>query len=125
MATSTTKLEVRSFEEPDERTTFERGRVELVTIGGRTVGRSVFEPGWRWRDHVKPLAGTDSCEFPHFLAVVSGRIRIVMDDGAEVELGPGDVATIPPGHDAEVVGDEPLVTVDLAEDDLDYGKPTG
>ena len=69
---------------------------------------------------VKPIAGTQSCEFPHFLHVVSGRMRVVMDDGMEVELGPGDIASIPPGHDAETVGHEPCVTIDLGEEDADY-----
>jgi mannose-6-phosphate isomerase-like protein (cupin superfamily) len=71
---------------------------------------------------VRPLAGTESCEFPHFLYVVSGRMRVVMDEGGEVELRPGDVAAIPPGHDAEVVGDEPCVTVDIGEEDADYAS---
>ena len=83
----------------------------------------MFEPGWRWSTDVKPIAGTQSCELPHFLYVVSGRMRVLMDDGREVELRPGDVASIPPGHDAEVLGDEPCVTVDLGEEeDADYAK---
>jgi quercetin dioxygenase-like cupin family protein len=117
-------LQVRNFDKADETRPFEaNGEVRLVTVAGREIGLGVFEPGWTWHDHVKPLVGTNSCEFPHFIYVVSGRMRVVMDDGTEVELRTGDVASIPPGHDAETLGDEPCVTVDLAEDDLDYAKP--
>ena len=121
---STHTLEVKNFDTPDEARPFEsHGQLLLVNVGGREIARAVFEPGWTWRDHVKPVAGTASCEFPHFLYVISGRMRILMDDGTEVELRPGDVARIPPGHDGEVIGDEPCITVDLAEDDADYAKP--
>ena len=117
-------IEVKNFDAPDEARPFEsHGHVKLVNVGGREIGYAVFEPGWTWRDHVKPLSGTQSCEFPHFLYVISGRMRIVMDDGTEVELRAGDVAKIPPGHDGEVIGDKPCITVDLAEDDADYAKP--
>jgi quercetin dioxygenase-like cupin family protein len=117
-------LQVRNFDKADETRPFEaNGEVRLVTVGDREIGLAVFEPGWTWHDHVKPVAGTESCEFPHFIYVISGRMRVVMDDGTEVELRPGDVASIPPGHDAETLGDEPCVTVDLAEDDGDYAKP--
>src|SRR5215218_7575012 len=116
MTGSTRALEVRNFESADETRPFEaNGEVRVVTVAGREVGLGVFEPGWSWHADVKPLVGTHSCEFPHFIYVVSGRMRVVMDDGAEVELRAGDVATIPPGHDAETVGGEPCVTVDLAE----------
>lgn len=111
-------LEVRNFDAPDEARPFERnGELRLVTVAGKEIGKAVFEPGWRWSEHVKPLAGTASCEFPHFLYVIAGRMRVSMDDGSEVELRPGDVASIPPGHDAEVLGDEACVTVDLGEEE--------
>ena len=116
-------IEVRNFDSPDEARVFEgKGQVVLVNVAGKEVGKAVFEPGWRWSTNVKPLAGTESCQFPHFLYVVSGRMRVVMDEGGEVELRPGDVAAIPPGHDAEVVGDEPCVTVDIGEEDADYAR---
>jgi hypothetical protein len=116
-------IEVRNFDSPDEARAFEgKGQVVLLNVAGKEVGKAVFEPGWRWSTNVKPLAGTESCEFPHFLYVVSGRMRVVMDEGGEVELRPGDVAAIPPGHDAEVVGDEPCVTVDIGEEDADYAS---
>jgi hypothetical protein len=117
-------LEIRNFDAPDETRPFEgKGRVELITLGGREIGRGIFEPGWRWSENVKPLAQTDSCEFPHLGYVVSGRMRIMMDDGSEGEIGPGDVFAIPPGHDAETVGDEPCVMVDVGDDDADYATP--
>ena len=123
MTGSISTLEVRNFDNADETRPFEaHGELRLMSVAGREIGLAVFEPGWSWHDDVKPLAGTHSCEFPHFLYVVSGRMRIVMDDGTEVELRQGDVASIPPGHDAETIGDEPCVTVDLAEDDADYAK---
>ena len=123
MATRTTPLEVRNFGAPDEVRPFEdRGELRLITIAGQELRLGVFEPGWSWSEHVKPIAGTASCAFPHFLYVVSGRMRVTMDDGAEVDLRPGDVAAIPPGHDATVLGDEPCVTVDLGEEDAGYAK---
>ena len=123
MADATTTIAVKNFDSPDEARPFAaRGELRLVTVAGKEIGKGVFEPGWRWSEDVKPLAGTHSCEFPHFLYVISGRLRIVMDDGTEVELRPGDVASIPAGHDAEVIGDEPCITVDLGEEDADYAK---
>ncbi|KAB2857747.1 MAG: cupin domain-containing protein [Bauldia sp.] len=109
-------IEIKSFDSPDETRPFEgKGKAEIVEIGGKSVGRGTYEPGWKWSENVKPIAGTDSCEVAHLGYVVSGRMKVVMDDGAEGELGPGDVAAIPPGHDAEVVGDEACVLVDFGE----------
>lgn len=106
--------ELKSLHSPDETRRFERGQMEVVNIGGGTVGRATFQPGWRWSEHVKPIAGTDLCQAPHFLYQVSGHMHVVMADGAEMESGPGDVAIIPPGHDAWTVGDEPVVVIDWA-----------
>ncbi len=123
MSGGTTTIEVKNFDSPDEARPFEdNGEVRLVTVAGKEIGKGVFEPGWRWSTHVKPIDGTESCEFPHFVYVIAGRMRVRMDDGNEVELRPGDVASIPPGHDAEVLGDEPCITVDLGKDDADYAK---
>ena len=109
------ELEKKGFASPDEvRPMADKGRVELVRIGDGVVGRATFEPGWRWSDHVKPIAGTDSCQAAHFGYVVSGRQRVRMDDGTELEFGAGDVVAIPPGHDGWVVGDEPCVVIDFA-----------
>ena len=104
--------EHRSFQQPDETRTFPRGRAEIVRVAGAEVGRLTFEPGWRWSEHVKPIAGTASCEAPHFQYHVSGRLAIRMDDGSEFIAGPGDVTSLPRGHDAWVVGDDPVVVVD-------------
>jgi hypothetical protein len=104
--------EHRSFTTPDEVREFPRGRAEIVTIGGGEVGRLVLEPGWRWSTDVKPIAQTDSCEAPHFQYHVSGQLAIRMDDGTEMIAQPGDVTSLPRGHDAWVVGDVPVVVVD-------------
>ena len=118
-------IEVKSFDSPDEVRPFEGGgEARVVRVAGQEIGRGVFEPGWRWSTNVKPIAGTDSCQFPHLNYVISGRMRITMDDGEQAEVGPGDVVSIPPGHDAEVIGDEPCVTIDVGEGaDADYAKP--
>jgi quercetin dioxygenase-like cupin family protein len=117
-------IEIKRFDAPDETRPFQsNGRIKLVRLGGREVGKAIFEPGWRWSDHVKPIAQTESCEFAHLGYVLSGRMRIHMDDGTEGEIGPGDVFSIPPGHDAEVVGDEPCVMIDVGDEDADYAQP--
>lgn len=113
---STTSCVVKRFEQPDETRPFEgHGKVDVVELAGHPVGRGTFEPGWRWSNDVKPIAGTDSCQVSHLGYVVSGRMRIHMDDGTEAEIGPGDAVAIHPGHDAEVVGDEPCVMLDFGE----------
>jgi len=104
--------EQKTFERPDETRTFERGRLDVIDIGGGTVGRLTLEPGWRWSEHVKPIAGTELCEAPHFQYHAAGVIHIVMADGTEFDARPGDVTALPSGHDAWVVGDEPVVLVD-------------
>jgi hypothetical protein len=107
------KIELKSTNTPDETRSFEKGKLELVNIGGRTVGRAVFQPGWRWSTHVKPLVKTKSCEAPHFQYQISGVLHVRMDDGTEKEFKAGDVALIPPGHDGWVVGNEPVVAIDF------------
>jgi hypothetical protein len=106
------ETEHRSFGKPDEIREFPNGRAEIVKVGSGEVGRLVFEPGWRWSNDLKPIAQTESCEAPHFQYHVSGQLAIRMDDGTEFIAGPGDVTSLPSGHDAWVVGDEPAVTVD-------------
>ena len=115
------KLEVRSTNIPDEARTFEKGKIELVKIGGATVGRAVLQPGWRWSTHVKPIVKTKSCEAPHFQYHVSGTLHVLMDDGTEKDLKAGDIALVPPGHDGWVVGNEPVVMVDF-QGMVDYAK---
>ena len=98
---------------PDETRTFEKGKVELVNLDNVTIGRAVLEPGWSWEKCVKPLVKTNSCEQPHTQYMISGRMKVVMDDGIEEEFGPGDAVIVPPGHNAWVVGNEPVVAVDF------------
>jgi len=104
----------RSLDQPDETRLFEAdsGRLQLISTDTGPVGRATFQPGWRWSEHVKPIVQTASCQAPHLGYFVSGRMRVVMDDGAEEEFGPGAFSVIPPGHDAWVVGNEPCVVID-------------
>jgi uncharacterized cupin superfamily protein len=114
--------EVKNFDSPDETRGFEgKGQAKVVTLAGHTVGYGTFEPGWKWSENVKPIAGTDSCQVAHFGYVLSGSMRVHMDDGQEIEISPGDVVAIPPGHDAEVIGAEACVMVDFGEIG-DYAK---
>ena len=98
---------------PDEVREFPNGVADIYDIGGDEVGRLVFQPGWRWSNDVKPIAKTESCEAPHFQYHVSGRLAIRMDDGTEFVAEPGDITSLPKGHDAWVVGDEPAIVVDF------------
>jgi hypothetical protein len=115
------KIEVKKLDNPDETRKFEKGKVELVKIGGATVGRARFEPGWRWSKHVKPIAKTKSCEAPHFQYHLSGVLHIVMDDGTERDVGPGEISLVPTGHDGWVVGNEPVVVIDF-QGMVDYAR---
>ena len=107
------KAELKSFGKADEVREFPKGRLELVQVGGATIGRADFEPGWRWASSVQPLVKTKSCEAPHFPYHVCRVLRIRMDDGTEFECKPGDISLLPSGHDAWVVGNEPAVVVDF------------
>ncbi|GAC55575.1 cupin domain-containing protein [Gordonia amicalis] len=107
------RTEHRDFAEPDEVRTFGHGRMAVVGVGDSEIGRLELEPGWRWSVDVKPIAGTELCEAPHFQYHVSGVLHIVMADGTEFDAGPGQITSLPSGHDAWVVGDEPVVTVDF------------
>jgi len=109
---ATHETEHKSFQTPDETREFPHGHADILKIAGGEVGRLVFEPGWRWSNDVKPIAHTDSCEAPHFQYHVSGQLAIRMDDGTELIAGPGDITSLPSGHDAWVVGDEQVVTID-------------
>lgn len=108
-----TTITKKSFDSPDETRPISKGNVEVVTLGDITAMRATFEPGWRWSESVKPLVGTDSCEVAHLVYIISGRMGLRMNDGTETEIGPGDVASIPPGHDAWIIGDEACVAVDF------------
>ncbi len=115
------KAEIKGFGKPDEVREFPNGRLELVKIGGATIGRATFQPGWKWSTSLQPLVKTKSCEAPHFQYHVAGVIKVVMDDGSEFECKPGDVSLLPSGHDAWVVGDQPAVVVDF-QGMVDYAK---
>jgi quercetin dioxygenase-like cupin family protein len=116
-------IDVRRFGTPDEKRPFvDKGFVEVLSFAAGTVGRAVFEPGWQWSKHVQPIAGTKSCQAAHAAFVVAGRMRIVSDDGQTVDVGPGDVVFINPGHDAWVLGDEPCIMLDFAGA-ADYARP--
>ena len=114
-------MQNKNFAQPDEARKFDKGQLELVTLGGVTFGRGTFQPGWRWSTSVQPLAKTKSCEAPHFQYHVSGVLRIKMDDGTEFDCKPGDVSLLPSGHDAWTVGNEPAVVVDF-QGMIDYAK---
>ena len=109
----------KSFGSPDETREFKdgKGKFELVDLNAHKIGRGTFEPGWRWSEHVKPVAGTDSCQSAHFGYVLSGRQKVMMDDGSEIEYGPGDAFHMPPGHDAWVEGERCVL--------LDFGGLQG
>jgi hypothetical protein len=95
--------------------------MNVVTLGDFTLGRGVFEPGWRWSNDVKPIAGTDSCQTPHTGICLSGRMTVRFDDGTELAIGPGDVVDLDPGHDAWIDGDEPCLFLDTGI--KGYAKP--
>lgn len=107
------RMQMKDLSRPEETRTFEKGRLDLVTLGNVTFGRATLQPGWKWSTSVKPVVKTKSCEAPHLQYHVSGRLHVVMDDGSEAEYGPGEVALIPPGHDAWVIGDQPVVILDI------------
>ena len=115
------KAEVKNFNKPDEVREFPKGRLELLKIGGATVGRGTFQPGWKWSESVMPIAKTKSCEAPHFQYQVSGIMEVKMDDGTMLICKPGDVSLLPEGHDAWVVGNEPVIVVDF-QGMVDYAK---
>ena len=102
---------LKRFEQPDEVRTFEKGKFEIIRIGGMTIGRATYEPGWRWSLHVGPATGASSCPVEHVGIVISGRATAAMDGGTITEMRAGDVFHIAPGHDSWVVGDEPYVSL--------------
>jgi quercetin dioxygenase-like cupin family protein len=109
------KLVRKAKASPDETRMFKdgKGKVEVFQLGDSTVGRGVFEPGWRWSEHVKPIVGTSSCQASHTGYVLEGRMIVKMDDGSETEYGPSDFFYMPPGHDAWIVGDKRCVLLDF------------
>ena len=114
MTTIMERMQKKNVSRPDETRSFDKGKVELVTVNEVTFGRATLQPGWKWSTCVKPLVKTASCEAAHLQYHVSGRLHVVMDDGSQQEFGPGDVSYLPPGHDAWVVGNEPVVVLDIS-----------
>lgn len=112
----------KNFQAPEETRTIDKGKLEVVKLGDVTAMRATFEPGWRWSECVKPIAGTPSCQVAHLGYMIQGRMKVKMDDGSEEEIGPGDVAVIPPGHDAWIVGNERCVIIDFQGGSV-YAKP--
>jgi len=108
-----TKFEAKSHEKPDEVRTPSKTRVEVVRLQGFTLGRFIFQPGWRWSECIKPVVKTDSCQVGHVGYAVSGRITVRANDGAQITIAPGMSYTIPPGHDAWVEGNEPFVGIEV------------
>jgi quercetin dioxygenase-like cupin family protein len=115
---------LKRFDHPDEVRTFEKGRFELVRLGGMTIGRATYEPGWKWSVHVGQATGAKSCQVEHVGMVLSGRATAAMDDGRVIEMQAGDVFYIAPGHDSWVVGNEPYVSLHfLGADSYASQKP--
>jgi mannose-6-phosphate isomerase-like protein (cupin superfamily) len=107
------KIERKSFEQPEEVRSINKGKIDVVKLGEMSVMKATFEPGWRWSECVKPIVGTESCQVNHMLHFVSGRMGVRMEDGTEVEFGAGDVGVIPAGHDAWIIGNEKCVSIDF------------
>ncbi|HEY0755983.1 MAG TPA: cupin domain-containing protein [Ktedonobacteraceae bacterium] len=114
-------MQTKSLNAPDEVNTLTRATIEIITFGELALMKLTLQPGWKWSEHMKSTAGTQSCEVPHFNYGISGRLHVRMDDGTESEIGPGDAQLLPAGHDAWVVGDEPYVGLDFQGGHL-YGK---
>ncbi len=106
-------LVTSSFSRPEETRSFDKGKIEILNCQGLTFGKATFEPGWKWSTCVKPIAQTTTCQAAHLGYQLSGRMHLVMDDGTEKDIGPGEIFSIPPGHDAWVVGNEPVVMLDI------------
>jgi hypothetical protein len=115
-------VQARSFDTPDEVRTPPKTKVEIVRLGSTTAARFTFEPGWRWSECVKPIAGTNTCQLRHVGVVVAGKLHVVHDDGSEGEASAGDSYVIEPGHDAWVMGDEPFVAYEFESAET-YGQP--
>jgi hypothetical protein len=106
-------VEAKSFDAPDDIRAFDKGKLELINLNGRIVGRATFQPGWKWSESLKPMVKTKSCEAPHFQYHLSGVLHVRADDGTEKDLRAGDVSMLGTGHDAWVVGNEPVVVIDF------------
>ena len=108
------RLQAKSLESPDEVRPTPFGHVDIYNLDDLVIGRMVFQPGWHWMEHVQPIAGTSLCQYHHVGVCVSGRLGNRLEDGTTIEIGPGMVFEIPPGHDGWVIGDEAFVAYDVA-----------
>jgi len=114
MIATTERMQKKSLARPDETRSFDKGKVELVTVNDVTFGRATLQPGWKWSPCVKPLVHTQICEASHLQYHIAGRLHVVMDDGTAQDFGPSEVSYLPPGHDAWVIGNEPVVVLDIS-----------
>jgi hypothetical protein len=112
----------KSLTKPDETRSFPKGKMEIVKLGDISVGKATFQPGWKWSESVKSIVGTNTCMVSHQGYIVSGRMHVKMDDGKEIEFGPGDAFAITPGHDAWIVGNEPCVLLEFSGSAAIYAK---
>ena len=108
------QLRKKRFDQPDEVRTVQKARIDLIELGDAAIGHTIFEPGWHWAEHVKPIVGTPTCEVHHLGYVIAGHLHVDMDEGGSIDLTTGDVFEVPPGHVAYVVGDEPWISIDFA-----------
>jgi quercetin dioxygenase-like cupin family protein len=115
MSSKDAEIQRKKFSSPEEKMEMEKGKIDVVNIGNLKVARFTFEPGWSWEKCEKPLSKTESCQMAHQAYLISGRIAVKMiSSGKQTEFGPGDIAYVPPGHDAWVVGNEPAVGLDIS-----------
>lgn len=116
-------VEKKSFESPDETRTPDKTKVDVVQLGSTTAARLTLEPGWKWSECIKPVVGTDACQARHVGTIVSGTLHVVHNDGSEGDAGPGDAYVIEPGHDAWVLGDDPVVAFEFeSKSAAEYAK---
>lgn len=114
-------FELKNFAAADEIRNLPKTKIEVINFGETTIMRATFQPGWKWSECVKPTVGTTSCQAPHVNYIISGQMVIAMDDGTQKIISPGDMAIIPPGHDAWVISKEPCITIDFSAGKI-YGK---
>ena len=107
------QIQRKTMNKPDETRKFDKGKIDVTVVGDTSIGKAIFEPGWKWSTSVKPIVKTNSCQVAHTMYVISGKMKVKMDDGTETDYGPGDTGFVPPGHDAWTVGNEPCVAIDF------------
>jgi uncharacterized cupin superfamily protein len=122
MAVAKRAAVTKNFNKPEETRNMDKGKVDILNVGDAQVMRATFQPGWKWSECVKPIAGTESCEVAHLVYTIAGQMEVKMDDGTKIELRPGDMTSIPPGHDAWIVGNETYVGLDF-QGGGNYAKP--